>query len=433
MPSAPRAALPVDRGGRRGTLVALALAALAGLVGLVALFVSLFSHEPEVAGQQASAPEPKTAGSVGARTRRPRRAGAPPVAPPAAPLSGTVRDSNGHVVAGATVDCGGASVTSDARGHYEVPAEAHPCSATASHPEHGGSAATPLEPGADNVLKLTEAGVIAGRVVGAGGEPVVSYTLTVESFVPAKADGRVGMRRVLEVSDREGRFEWRGMRPGRYRLMAMVPGRPWARSPSVVVEPGRETRDVRLVVEDGVTLRGRVLDDETDEPLAGVDVMIDGTGVEALAGPAGVTTDDEGRYELEGAPRGSFYVRLFHREYRRRVVLVSSGAGDVDLRVARLDDAGPPGALEVIGPGLSLASTERGITVQMLAPDGPAARAGVARGELVRSIDGVSADELGVAGSTRALWGERGSTVVLVVAGERGERSVALVREQTLL
>jgi S1-C subfamily serine protease len=146
-----------------------------------------------------------------------------------------------------------------------------------------------------------------------------------------------------------------------------------------------------------------------------------------------VTSDDEGRYELEGAPRGAFYVRLFHRDYRRRVVLVSGGAGEVDLRVARLDDAGPPGALEVVGPGLSLASTERGIVVQLVAPDGPAARAGVARGELVRSIDGVSADELGLAACTRALWGELGSTVTLVLVGERGERSVALTRDKTLL
>jgi hypothetical protein len=412
--------------------VALGLALLVGLVGLVALFVSLFASEPAAPVEQASAREPKVASS-GAPGRRPRRPGVAPVTPPSAPLSGEVRDALGRVVAEATVECGGASVTTDPRGRYEVPADAYPCSATASHPEHGGSATARLEPGAPNVLTLTDAGVIAGRVVSAGGEPVASYTLTVESFVPAKADGRVGMRRVLEVGDREGRFEWRGMRPGRYRLMAMVPGRPWARSPSVLVEPGRATRDVRLVLEEGVTLRGRVLDADTDEPLAGVDVMVDGTGVEALAGPAGVTSDDEGRYELEGAPRGAFYVRLFHRDYRRRVVLVSGGAGEVDLRVARLDDAGPPGALEVVGPGLSLASTERGIVVQLVAPDGPAARAGVARGELVRSIDGVSADELGLAACTRALWGELGSTVTLVLVGERGERSVALTRDKTLL
>ena len=162
------------------------------------------------------------------------------------------------------------------------------------------------------------------------------------------------------MTDESGRFVVTGVTPGRYRLLATTS---WgaAHMPLVGgedVEAG--ARGLRLALPGTTSISGRVVD-ETDAPIAGVEVVATGADGALHAGATGA----DGAFTISGVPGfGRFIVSAtFNERLPIRVVDVAPGAAGVTIRIVRglsasgrlLDAAGKP-----VTPATLVFRTEHG-------------------------------------------------------------------------
>jgi hypothetical protein len=305
--------------------------------------------------------------------------------------------------------------------------EASGCSVVAHHPEYPSSERTLIQAGKDNVVRLTAGGTIEGVAVDEQGRPVTAYRLSIEVFLP-KADGTdLGPRsRPLQINDEAGAFRLLRMPPGKYVLVASASGQPPGKSDSVDVDLGQTTRNVRIVLPRAATLTGMIRDEETRKPIAGAVVQLDG-----MAGGGGpnstppATTDAQGNYSLTGVPPGPFSVRIEHGSYVGRIVsgLTTRGATSIreDINLKPRGDGGASSELE--GIGAMLAPSPGGVMIAGVIDPGPAATAGLKRGDRFVRIDGTPAVEMTVSDAMQRLRGPSGSRVSVTVARE-GESNI---------
>ncbi|WP_044987124.1 carboxypeptidase regulatory-like domain-containing protein [Sorangium cellulosum] len=351
---------------------------------------------------------------------------APPAPPPprettaarAEPVRGVVLDPEGRPSAGAVVRCRdepGMTASADTEGRFELPPEADGCTATAAQPPLGDAEPTRLAAGRDNVLHLVAAGAIAGEVVDQSGRPVEAYLLAIESFVPAAAAVRGSADgRARQVTDPGGAFRLNELAPGRYVLTVSAAGRPPTRSSGVDVEAGRTTEGVRIVLPQGATLKGRVVDAASRAPVVEAQVELDSVTSSGANAISLVLTDANGEYALEGVPaRGPFSVRVRHEDYMAKIVsgLDARGTGSAraDIELRMLDDGGSREELTGIGAMLSVSSS--GVTIAGIIEGGPAASAGLQQGDVIVRIDGENAKELPLADCIQRLRGPVGTRV----------------------
>ncbi|AUX38054.1 MULTISPECIES: carboxypeptidase regulatory-like domain-containing protein [Sorangium] len=350
----------------------------------------------------------------------------PPPAPPprettvarAEPVRGVVLDPEGRPSAGAVVRCRdepGMTASADTEGRFELPPEADGCTATAAQPPLGDAEPTRLAAGRDNVLHLVAAGAIAGEVVDQSGRPVEAYLLAIESFVPAGAAARGSADgRARKVTDPGGAFRLNELAPGRYVLTVSAAGRPPTRSSAVDVEAGRTIEGVRIVLPQGATLRGRVIDAASRAPVVEAQVELDSVTSSGANAISLVLTDANGEYALEGVPaRGPFSVRVRHEDYMAKIVsgLDARGTGSAraDIELRTLDDGGSREELTGIGAMLSVSSS--GVMIAGIIEGGPAASAGLQQGDIIVRIDGENAKELPLADCIQRLRGPVGTRV----------------------
>ncbi|AUX27309.1 carboxyl-terminal processing protease [Sorangium cellulosum] len=434
-------------GAQRRAWLTAALLSVALLVAplLVWLFLPrpapVMPARPEPAPAELSRPEPEVSAPKEAEVV----AAAPPPEPPppretvvasAGPVRGVVLDPEGRPSAGAVVRCReppGASASTDAEGRFELPPEADGCEATAEQAPFGDAEPTRVAAGGDNVLRLLAAGGIAGEVVDESGRPVEAYLLAIESFVPAGTADRGSVNgRARKVLDPAGAFQWGDLAPGRYVLAASAAGRPPARSPSVDVEAGRVTRGVRIVLPQGATLRGRVVDAASGEPVVEAQVELDSVTSSGANAISLVLTDANGDYELEGVPAsGPFSVRVRHDAYVSKIVpgLDARGAGSAraDIELRPLGDDGS--REELTGIGAMLSVSPGGVVIADVVEGGPAALAGLARGDVIVRIDGESAADLPLSDCIQRLRGAPGTRVTVGVEREGRALDVTMRRD----
>ncbi len=370
---------------------------------------------------------------------------APPPAPPpprettaarAEPVRGVVLDSEGRPSAGAVVSCRdepGVSASADAEGRFELPPEADGCTATAAQPPFGEGEPTRLAAGRDNVIHMNAAGGSARGVVDQSGRPIAAYLLAIESFQPAGSGARGSVDgRARKVSDPGGAFRLDELAPGRYVLTVSAAGRPPTRSAAVDVEAGRTADRVRIVLPQGATLRGRVVDAASRAPVVEAQVELDSVTSSGANAISLSLTDSNGDYELQGVPAsGPFSVRVRHEEYMAKIVsgLDARGAGSVraDIELRMLDDGGSREELTGIGAMLSVSSS--GVTIAGLIEGGPAVSAGLAQGDVIVRIDGENARELPLADCIQRLRGPAGTRVTVGVEREGRVLEVTMRRD----
>jgi hypothetical protein len=198
----------------------------------------------------------------------------------------------------------------------------------------------------DVVLRLDVAGRIEGIVVDPAGQPVVEARVTAypDFFGEGMADD-FGLRGAsVEGTDGGGRFAFRGLPPGGYRLMA-------SRSGATDMFFGRKTTKaatgdtgVRLVLETDGGIRGRV--------------QFAGGGSPALftvsigfASPLPVSSRD-GTFELPGVPPGKHDLAVRGPDFAEKVVSgVAVDGGQVrDVGVITVEK-GRSVSGRVLGPG----------------------------------------------------------------------------------
>ncbi len=162
--------------------------------------------------------------------------------------------------------------------------------------------------------KPPEKGVVAGQVVKAGtGEPLKKARVVLR-----KEEGRDAPR--VELVDTNGRFQFKDVEPGRYRLYAVRNGyvrqdfgQRSANHPgtALALAPGQQVKDVVFKLVPAAVIAGRIYDEDGEAvPGARVQALQHRylQGRRQLTPMRFATTNDRGEYRLIGLPAGRYYV-----------------------------------------------------------------------------------------------------------------------------
>ncbi|HUS32187.1 MAG TPA: sigma-70 family RNA polymerase sigma factor [Kofleriaceae bacterium] len=280
--------------------------------------------------------------------------------------------------------------------------------------------------GTQNVTITLDAGLpLAGTVRNADDQPVPAYTLLV-----TRREGLV--REIVttrSVIDPRGKFDVR-VPKGSYELIASADG--WATSTPLAVAAG--TTDATLKLSAGATLVGVVVDGATGKPLEYARVWREGATGGATASPAnaGVVTRADGTFELAGIPPGPFTISVGAGNYNPKLesgLVARDGATVGPLRVElRKLNPGEEPKMELVGIGVKLSADGEALKVDMVAPEGGAAGAGIVAGDLLVAVDGVPVTQLGIDGAVARIRGVAGTKLSIGV--KRGEQVSTLVVER---
>ncbi len=297
---------------------------------------------------------------------------------------------------------------------YTVAAEA---------PEHATMAKVGVAGGTKNVTLVMDPGfILSGRVETTTGEPVPAYTLLVMR--------RMGVVRELvtarSIVEPDGRFRVRVVN-GEYEVLASASG--LAPSAPTVVAAGE--RDARIVVSEGATLTGKVIDAISGAPLSYARIMREAAGGGASTTPAnaGTVTREDGTFELTGIPPGPLSISVGAGDYHPKIeagLIATDGTtlGPLIIPLTKLA-AGEKPTLELVGIGVKLRADHESLVVELVMPESGAAGAGIVAGDRVIAVDGAPIETLGMDGAVSRIRGVAGTTVSVTL--RRGDQEVELV------
>ncbi len=173
-------------------------------------------------------------------------------------------------------------------------------------------------------FRLEAGGRIRGVVLDSDGAPIgrAECRVAIEDIVEESVSGNVDLAMLAEEkevrSDAAGKFEIRGVPFGEaFRATADVRGHPRAASEIVTLTEEEPDADVRIVVEPGFAISGRVID--ANGALAeGVHVSTGPTredflNVDLAATSRSDRTDQNGEFHLEGLPSGAHTLKASRR------------------------------------------------------------------------------------------------------------------------
>ena len=259
-----------------------------------------------------------------------------------ATLEGVVKDGRGRPVAGARVEAqewkewrasplmeagaGRVRTTTDARGSFRLAGLAAAAqSVQASARGVGGARRDGVRPGQRIELFLAPSGAVAGTVQGADGRPLAGASIALE---PEKT--RPGLP-LAERSNERGAFEFGGVAPGAWRVLAWQPGLAPALA-RVLTEKGSE-RAVALTLGPPSRLSGRLVDGEGRPQRGSVTLQeIEGQLVLSTLGQVlRAESDAQGHFVLDGMPRRSIAVAVTARGLAARRVEAAPVEARLDL------------------------------------------------------------------------------------------------------
>ncbi len=166
--------------------------------------------------------------------------------------------------------------------------------------------------------------VVRGRVIDPSGRPVPGSTVSVftphdgllaEGFMASMSKQVSSFPPALEAqtTDGDGWFALQSLGAGTYRVVARHGGYATRFEDDVVVSEDRPARDLTIVLGDGATMKGKVMDDG-GKPVAGARVVAvkDTGGRRFMANSATLerdfaTTADDGTYAIDTLMRGISY------------------------------------------------------------------------------------------------------------------------------
>ncbi len=226
----------------------------------------------------------------------------------------------------------------------------------ASHPEHGSRRLEPVEPGREDLeLRLPGRTGVAGIVREAeSGEPVRRFTVGFgepdERFsLPFHLRGDMPARR---FDSADGSFEIVDLKSSEVGLRVTAPGFVQESLPGVEVKPGEIRRGVDVRLRRGGSIRGRVVEQGSGEPVAGVEVHWNAEREDAAPElPRGRgTSGPDGSFLLQGLRPGKANLFASHPDFVPGPgVLVEVRAGGVTEGVSVAIGRG--GAIEGLAVG----------------------------------------------------------------------------------
>jgi protocatechuate 3,4-dioxygenase beta subunit len=351
---------------------------------------------------------------------------------PARAATGVVVDPDGRAISGAAVTCREPvddvviGDSSDEDGSFAMPARAIGCEAVARHRDFAPSDPTTIVAGDNNELALNEAASIRGVVVDQRGAPVTSYVIEVTRHRPARGAPRTRRVRgqMLQIDDTEGRFEISGLQAGQYVLGVAAEGWPPNASDNIDVDAGELVRGIRIVMDDGAVLSGRIVDGDGD-PVAGAEVKLDAIALNRVRVSA-VVSDEDGHYDLDGVPKGPFSIRVSASGYIGKVIAgIETLGAETIQRDVELSATDTPGQVEYQGIGATLVASNEGVAIRSVVSGGPAEAAGLKMKDLIVRIDGRDSTDFTVSQAVQLLRGPVGSRVSMTL--RRGDEDVQFV------
>lgn len=375
-------------------------------------------------------------------------------------VRGRVVDRSGVPVPGATLtygptadgdpaalpDAGGPILTEQATvlkfGLFEVqvPAAAAQVPFRAHHPRYGTSSTVYVRPeeGNEIVLTLQDGGFITGVVLGPS--RIESAVVTLESGT--SKDGRqVDPREFLAVpvalTDGRGPFEFGPLEPGRYDLFADSDGYGNGTARRVEVLASVTTEGVVIELEAGVTLRGRVVDAVTNEPIEGAKVVLgDAFRRDRALRARGDLTAADGTWTLPGIEQGP---RSLYAKKPGYIQLILAGVDPavqgewLELHLQPLIDPKAKKS-EFYGVGAVIEEKDGGIRIRELTDDSSAADAGMQVGDRLLTIDGEGVDGIGLRGVVDRLRGQPDSEVRVQVErpGQAAPVTITIPRQRVV-
>lgn len=261
--------------------------------------------------------------------------------------------------------------------------------------------------------------VLEGVAVNSDGTPVADYALTLFS------SGATMMlaSNQLAVHDANGAFTLKGLSGGRYDLLAALADNHSGRLSEVSLGDGEHKTGLRIVVAQGTTLRGHVVEYGTGIPIPNAQVTILSVGA-----PISTSTDGTGAFSVEGLPSGRvawIAAAADSREYVYERVRVTLPANKAVVDVASIQLVpGDAATRSAAWTGIFPTNLDGAASVETVAPRSPAALAGVKPGDVLLSVDGVSLTGLGFRAIYYFLGGQPGTRVTIGLS----DRNIVLTR-----
>lgn len=249
-------------------------------------------------------------------------------------------------------------------------------------------------------VTITDTGEISGTVVFVdGGSP--------ERFEILVSDRAQALHRRDDFFRTDGHFALRELPPGNYEVHATAPE--GTAKTEVALAAGQSIDDVKIELVGKITVRGRIVDADTREPVPGMTVNVWAASSRFERRLSNDTerehiTDADGRFQIDDVPVGRVSVQVLPRnmgtannEYtwaRRTINLPSDppvqDLGEIEILRNRLGDQKKPGdlgfTLEQLPPELE--PEERYYEVAVIRPGGPADASNLAVGDRIVEVDG---------------------------------------------
>jgi len=204
----------------------------------------------------------------------------------------------------------------------------------------------------------------------------------------------------------EGHFLFEHLAPGTYRLDAKAPGYRETRLDDVFVEAGRVTSQT-LRLSSGGILKGRVFDVETQNGVPNAQVSLELGEASTAAGP-------DGTYELAGFPEGRHTVRVSAPGFDSELLSgLQIDDGRIEVRDVGLTPGvdGEPTETRFVGVGIQIRNLDGQVVIDRPIDGGAGSEAGLEAGDIIVSVDGQDAAELGFVGVLESIRGEPDTTV----------------------
>lgn len=263
----------------------------------------------------------------------------------------------------------------------------------------------------DTTITVARAGAIEGTLVGFTTAPKILATDHLHNEHTAIPDAN--------------HFSFRGLSPGTYSVIAQDSG--GAESRAVEVRAGATAR-VELHSRGTGRIEGRVIELDGGAPVAGLRCIAapaaDGFG-QWWNGDVESHTDDAGRFVIDPVPAGRVHVECWGGAWSRaqREATVSTGTTPTSVELAVVHPSS-----QSSNPGFSMYNEQLPPTVAGVDPGGAAVKVGLAVGDQIVAIDGMSVEPFGVGGLATLLTNHAtASRAVLVIVRNSTRRTVTLV------